>query len=71
MSICPEHEQLKADTKEIKEDVKTILARMGTGDVTFATIGVRIDFLEKVVYGALAIALSAVGIAIMGLVMRA
>ena len=66
--VCPQHEPfveivkgqyngLAKGQEEIKSDVKTILRRMGDGDVNFATIMLRVRLLELVVYGALGIAL--------------
>jgi hypothetical protein len=63
MPPCPEH-------NEIKDGIKEILRRLGSGDVNFATIEIRMRNLELIVYGAIGIALTGLAVSILGLVVK-
>jgi hypothetical protein len=65
--VCPEH---KDSFLELHRKLDVIIERLGRGDVTFATTVLRVDQIEKVVYGAMALALTAVGGAVLSLVIR-
>ena len=67
---CQQHEIIERDLKEIKQGIKAIADRLGTGDVTFATLTLRVNMLEKVVYGAMGVAMSSLAMAILALVMK-
>lgn len=67
MDECPQH---KEHMKEIREKLDQILTRLGTGDVTLATLGVRLDHVEKVVFGTVGVALTALAGAIFSIVMK-
>lgn len=67
---CPAHAALAEDLAEIKSKLQTVLDRLGGGDVTFATLTLRVQFLERLVYGAAGLALLGIGTAIMALVLK-
>jgi hypothetical protein len=58
---CPHHDRLEA-----KLDL--VLSRLGQGDTTFATHELRVRSLEKLVYGAVAVGLTAIVVSVVGLV---
>lgn len=64
------HATLAQDVKDIKDGITRIESRLGTGDVSLATLAVRVAFLEKLVYGAVALALTGLGGAILALVLK-
>jgi hypothetical protein len=68
MPPCPEHAGIKSGIDEIQLDMKEVLRRLGTGDVNFATIEIRIKNLELIVYGAVGVALLSLATALVGLV---
>lgn len=70
MPPCPEHAGIKDGIDELQADMKEILRRLGSGDVNFATIEIRIKQLEAIVYGAIGIALSSLALAVVGLVLK-
>ena len=67
---CSLHETLAADIRKIKELVEQIHKRLGGGDVTFATLELRMAQLERVVYGAIGVAGVAFVLAVIGLVVK-
>jgi hypothetical protein len=67
---CPEHQTVSTQLEDMHNDVREILRRLGTGDVSFATLDLRVNNLEKVVYGALGVSLTALVMAVIGLVMK-
>lgn len=67
---CRNYAEIGRRLKEISGDTKSILERLGKGDVDFATLKLRLDFLERIVYGAVAVALLAVATAIVSMVVR-
>jgi len=67
---CPEHDGISRKLDEMHNDLRAILERLGRGDVTFATTVLRVDQIEKVVYGAMGLALTAVVGAIISLVVK-
>ncbi len=67
--VCAHHERLAEDIHEIKESQKRVEARLGTGDVSLATLALRVKFLEKCVYSAVALALLSLGGAILSIVL--
>jgi len=48
---CGEHRLLMTTLKEIRENVNQIKESLSNGQAIFAKLQVRIDHLEKVVYG--------------------
>lgn len=66
---CAAHASMASDLSTIKADVRTILNRLGSGDVTFATMLLRVQLLEKLVYGAVAVALLGMATAVVSLAM--
>jgi hypothetical protein len=64
---CAEHHDLML---KIDGKLDAIIERLGKGDVTFATVTLRVDHIERVVYGAMALALTAVSGAILALVVK-
>lgn len=67
MDECPQHKEM---LKEIHEKLDQILTRLGTGDVTLATLGLRMDHVEKVVFGVMGLALTALAGAVFSLVVK-
>ena len=67
---CPHHQPLADDIREIKSDCKEIKASLGDGKVNFATMQLRIQALEKVVYGAVGMSLAALLTALLTLVFK-
>ena len=71
---CPVHvisfKGLSDKVDIIKDGVDRIEAAIGDGNVRFENLTVRLDHVEKVVYGALALALGALGVALCGLVVK-
>ena len=65
--ICTEH---KDSMKAIHDKLDAIIERLSHGDVTFATVSLRVDQIERVVYGAVCLALTAVAGAIISLVVK-
>jgi hypothetical protein len=65
--VCPEHHDVM---KRIEEKLDSIIERLSRGDVTFATTVLRLDQIEKVVYGAMGLALTAVAGALLSLVIK-
>lgn len=57
--VCPQHEGLAEDIREIKRTLTTILRVLGDGKVNFATLALRVTVLERIVFcavGALVLA---------------
>ena len=69
-TACLLHDSIAEALSEIKGDLKTILARLGKGDVSLATIEERVRRLEHLVYGGVAVVLTAVAIAVIALLIR-
>jgi hypothetical protein len=63
--------QIEGLDRTVRDGFKSVNARLGSGDVNFATVGLRLNHLEKIVYGAVGLALLAVGAAVLGMVVRA
>lgn len=66
---CVYHGQIAEALKEIREDTKAILARLSKGDVTFATIELRVERLERIVYGVCGLVLTEVVVAVLYLIL--
>lgn len=64
---CAEH---KDSMKAIHDKLDAIIERLSRGDVIFATVSLRVDQIERVVYGAVCLALTAVAGAIISLVVK-
>lgn len=67
---CPAHCALEKKLAEIDANVKEVLKRLSGGDVTFATLSVRVTHLEKLVYGCAGAALLAMVTAIASVVIK-
>ena len=63
--------QIESLDQTVKDGFKSVSDRLGSGDVNFATVKLRLDHLEKIVYGAVGLALVAVAAAVLGMVIRA
>ena len=63
--------QIESLDQTVKDGFKTVNDRLGSGDVNFATVDLRLNHLEKIVYGAVGLALVAVLAAVLGVVIRA
>ena len=63
--------QIESLDQTVKDGFKSVNDRLGSGDVSFATVKLRLDYLEKIVYGAVGLALVAVVAAVLGMVVRA
>jgi len=61
--VCAEHRHMAGDVSEIKVDVKKLLSSAGVTEV-------RLRVVEKVVYGAVAVGLIALGTGILSMVIR-
>ncbi len=70
MDECERHRMFEEDVKEMNDKLDEILHRLGSGDISLATLGVRMDHVEKVVFGAVGFALLAFAGAIASLVMK-
>ncbi len=68
--VCVFHASFASDIKEIKDGVKSIDGRLGDGKVTLATLSLRVDQLERIVYGAVAVSLLSLAGAILALVLK-
>ncbi len=69
MSDC-EVGRIVAEIKELRKDIAEVNHRLGSGDVNFATLQLRMNLVEKVVYGAVGVGLSSLALGIVGLVTR-
>lgn len=58
------------DLQVIKRDIREFIDRMSRGDVCLATVLLRIANLEKIVYGAVSVALLALITAIVNLIVQ-
>lgn len=67
---CNEHKTLTEKVTDMHADVKAILDRLSKGDVTFATTVLRLDNMEKVVYGALGLALTGLAVSIIQMTLK-
>ena len=67
---CPHHDALQRDVAEIKATVTSIDKRLGSGDVSFGKIGIRLGIVEKVVYSGVALVLTGVGVALLSYVLK-
>lgn len=65
--VCQHHDAIMA---RIEAKLDAVLERLSKGDVTFATTVLRVDQIEKVVYGAMGLALTAVAGAVLALVIK-
>ena len=63
--------QIESLDQTVRDGFKTVNDRLGSGDVNFATVDLRLNHLEKIVYGAVGLALVAVAAAVLGMVIRA
>ncbi len=68
--LCPLHETLTQNLGDIKAGVERIEKGMNDGNVKFATMELRLNNLERIVYGAVAVSLLSLAGAILGLVFR-
>ena len=66
---CPHHERLQQDITEIKNVVQGIATRVSRIDVDLGERKVRLTNLERIVFGAVGIALVCIGGAIVRSVM--
>lgn len=60
MTPCEHHAGLEQTLNDIRRDVREISNSIHSGATNFATIELRLKSLEKIVYGAVALALIAV-----------
>lgn len=67
MSTCEHHDKA---FEAINEKLDRIISRLGCGDVTLATTQLRLDHIERVVYGTLGMALLGLGGAIVNLAIK-
>lgn len=67
---CQQHQTMVDTLRNFEKKLDKILERIGTGDVNFATISVRLKFLEALVYGSLATSASALVVALLRLVIK-
>lgn len=67
---CQQHQSMVDSLKKFEGKLDEILKRMGSGDVNFATIEVRLKFLEALVYGSLATSASALLVALLRLIIK-
>ena len=56
---CPQHASLDSRLDKLQATLDAVLSRLGCGDVSLATISVRVRILELIVYGGVALALIA------------
>jgi hypothetical protein len=68
--VCALHPTLEGNLTDIKQSLQRIEGRLGTGDISLATLALRVEFLEKCVYGAVALALTGVVGSILALVLK-
>ena len=57
---CPHHGTLTEELAGIRRDLREVLRRLGTGDVTLATLDTRLRITERIVYGTVALILAGV-----------
>jgi hypothetical protein len=69
-SQCAAHADLARNIGEIKDDLRDIKRCLGDGKVTFATLALRVSFLERVVWGALGVAGTALVMSIWNLLLK-
>ncbi len=62
--------QIEGLDQTVRDGFKSVNDRLGSGDVNFATVDLRLNHLEKIVYGAVGLALVAVVAAVLGMVIR-
>ncbi len=67
---CLKHDGLSKKLDEMHVDLRAILTRLNAGDVTFATTILRVNNIEKVIYGALGLALTAICGSVLALVLK-
>lgn len=79
--VCARHELFERDLREDLGDVKDGIARIHKRiddlvaeihryDVALAEVRLRVQFLEKVVYGCVGLALTSIGLALFSMVMK-
>ena len=68
--VCQLHAKLEGDFYQIHKKLDAILERLGSGDVSIAQLKLRVDQLERFVYGAMALAMTSVVGAILSLVIK-
>lgn len=49
-NVCEQHQALANDLCEIKHYLESISRVLGDGKVNFATLGVRVQMLERIVF---------------------
>lgn len=54
---CPHHKDLAEFVKKMDAKLDTIIASMSTGSVAIAELKLRVQLLEKVVFGAVGLVL--------------
>ena len=79
--LCPRHEMfertLREDLGAVKDGIARIhkrlddlVAEIHRYDVALAEVKLRVQFLEKVVYGAVGLALTGIGLALLSMVTK-
>lgn len=68
--VCPHHYTLADDVAAIRSDIREVLRRLGSGDVSLATLDTRLRIVERVTFGAVALILTGVIVAGLCLVVR-
>ena len=69
-ATCLLHDALVKGLDGIGEKLDLIYQRLGTGDVTLATLAIRVKWIERVVFGAVGLTLTAVFVGLLALVIR-
>ncbi len=57
--VCDRHQELAADIREIKEYLAVISEALGNGKINFATLGLRVRTLERIVFAGVGLLLLA------------
>jgi hypothetical protein len=68
--VCQLHTKIEGDFYQINKKLDQILSRLGDGDVSIAQLKLRVDQLERFVYGAMALAMTSIVGAILSLVIK-
>lgn len=70
MEKCEMHSALENAIREMLQKQDLTLARLGRGDVDIATLCLRVQMLEKIVYSGIGLSLLSLAGAILSLVLR-
>jgi len=69
--VCASHAVIAEATKSMGAKLDIIISRLGDGQTNFATLELRVKWLERIVYGAVALILMAVCGGVLALLLKA